>query len=232
MKIGIMQPYFLPYLGYWQLMNAVDRYVIYDDVNYIKGGRINRNAILVNNSAQNINLLLCKASPNRHINEITLLNDEISRNKLLKTFEMAYHKAPFWLDVKPIINEIFEFPNLNLAHFLKNSFEIIGQYLGITTQLILSSSIEKDNELKGEWKVYEICKKLNATEYYNSIGGFELYSKEKFIEQGIKLSFLKMKSIQYRQFNDGFVPNLSIIDVMMFNSKEQIKNLMMEYELL
>lgn len=233
MKIGIMQPYFLPYLGYWQLMNAVDQYVVYDDVNYIKGGRINRNAILVNGAAQNINLLLNQASPNKHINEISLLEDgDRSKTKTLKTLEMAYHKAPYWENVQPILHDIFEYSELNLALFLKHSFEVIGEYLGIKTKLILSSDIEKDNSLKGEYKVYEICKKLSATEYYNSVGGMELYSKDEFAKRNIKLSFPKMNDIQYQQFNNDFVPNLSIVDVMMFNSQERVQELLLEYKLI
>lgn len=233
MKIGVMQPYFLPYLGYWQLMNAVDKYVIYDDVNYITRGRINRNAILVNGTSQNINLMLNKASQNKHINEIFLLDDQgISKKKTLKTLEMAYHKAPYWNDVRPLLNDIFEYPELNLALFLKHSFEVIGDYLGIKTELILSSEIDKDNSLKCENKIYAICGKLSATEYYNSVGGMDLYSKDEFARRNIKLSFPKMKEIKYQQFNNDFVPNLSIVDVMMFNSQEEVQKLLLEYELI
>lgn len=126
MRIGIMQPYFIPYLGYWQLMNVVDQYVIYDDVNFIKGGRINRNKILINNVGQNVNLLLHKASPNKLINEITLIDDEKkSRKKMMRTFEMAYHKAPYWDEIKILLDGILDYSDLNLAYFLKNSLRLL-----------------------------------------------------------------------------------------------------------
>lgn len=233
MRIGIMQPYFIPYLGYWQLMNVVDQYVIYDDVNFIKGGRINRNKILINNVGQNVNLLLHKASPNKLINEITLIDDEKkSRKKMMRTFEMAYHKAPYWDEIKILLDGILDYSDLNLAYFLKNSFEIIGNYLNIQANLLLSSDIPKDMSLKGKYKVYEICKILGATEYYNSIGGFDLYSKEEFKQQNIELKFLKMKDISYKQFENEFVPYLSIIDVLMFNSKQEVQDFLLEYDII
>ena len=137
MKLGIMQPYFFPYLGYWLLMNAVDHYVVYDAVNFIKGGRINRNAILSNGNALNINLILSGASPNKLINEVEVNPDPVSKNKLLKTIEMSYSKAPYFNDVMPMIRDIVLFEESNLAKYLFNSFKVISQYLNINWSLSL-----------------------------------------------------------------------------------------------
>ena len=207
MKLGIMQPYFFPYLGYWQLMNAVDKYVVYDDVNFIKGGRINRNAILLQGQPHNINLILQGASPNKHINQINVNTSPNTKRKLLCTIEQAYKKAPYYNDVMPLLNEIILQGEENLAKYLFNSFLIIGSYLGITTEIVLSSSIDKNNDLKKEEKIYHICDIFKADEYYNSINGRQLYNAEEFNKRGIILNFLVMKNIEYMQFNNDFVPS-------------------------
>lgn len=229
MKLGIMQPYLLPYIGYWQLLNAVDKYVIYDDVNYIKSGWINRNKILINKEAKYFTIKLNGASPNKLINEVEISDDKIYKKKMLKTVEENYKKAPFFNIVFPIIEEIIGNDEKNLAKYLKYSLEKICNYLEIKTELLLSSELEKNNSLKGKDKVIDICKKLKATEYYNAIGGQELYSFEEFKDNGIELKFLKTEEILYEQFNNEFIPNLSILDVMMFNSKEKIKEFLSDY---
>ena len=231
MKIGIMQPYFFPYIGYWQLINAVDKYVIYDDVNYIKGGWINRNRILINDKPSFINLKMNGSSPNKLIKEIQVSNDNRWKSKLLKTIELSYRKAPFFEMSFPIIEEIINHDEVNLSLYLENLIKRIAEYLEINTEFVLSSNIEKDNSLKGQDKVIEICKSLGAKEYYNAIGGVELYSAENFNSYGIELRFLRTEYIEYKQFKNDFSPYLSIIDVMMFNSKEEIMNILDMYSL-
>lgn len=231
MKVGIMQPYFFPYIGYWQLINAVDKYVIYDDVNFIKGGWINRNRILMDGEAKMINLQMRGASPNKLINAVEVSGDIIYNKKLLKTIENCYKKAPYFLNAFPIIENIITQDNKNLAKYLEYSIRQICEYLSISTELMISSTINKNNNLKAQDKVIEICKIIGAEEYYNAIGGQELYSYEDFAYQNIKLRFLKTEEIKYNQFNNEYAPNLSIIDVMMFNSKEQIKKMLNRYEL-
>jgi hypothetical protein len=232
MKLGIMQPYFFPYIGYWQLMNAVDKYVIYDDVNFLKAGWINRNRILVNGEAKMVNLKLNGASSNRLINEVEVSNDKVYNKKLLRTIEENYKKAPYFSNIYSVIEKIINQDEKNLARYLEYSMKQICEYLFIETELIISSSLNKNNALKGQDKVIEICKVLGTDEYYNAIGGQELYSDKDFETQGIKLKFLKTGTVEYKQFNSEFIPNLSIIDVMMFNSKEEIKNYLGMYELL
>lgn len=231
MKLGIMQPYFVPYLGYWQLMNAVDQYVIYDDVNYIKGGWINRNRILSNGSAVYFNLPVVGASPNKLINEVQVNLNEKGMTKCLKTIQGCYLKAPYFEQVYPLIESIMLYKEDNLAKFIKHSFEVICEYLDIDTKFILSSELEKNNELKAQEKVIHICKLLNADEYYNAIGGQELYSFDDFKANDIKLSFVKTNIEEYKQLKNEFIPGLSIIDILMFNSKEECKKQLNDYEL-
>ena len=232
MKLGIMQPYFVPYIGYWQLLNVVDKYVVYDDVNFIKGGWINRNRILVSGKPQYFNLKMSGASSNKLINEVEVADDEVYMKKMLKTLEASYKKAPYFNEVYVLMERILANEQNNIAKFLYDHIREISDYLDINTEIILSSEFEKNTELKAEDKVLDICKRLGADEYYNAAGGMELYSKERFADNGVKLNFLKTDEIKYKQFGDVFCSNLSIIDVMMFNSKEEIKDMLSRYVLL
>ncbi len=233
MKLGIMQPYFYPYLGYWQLLNAVEKYVVYDDVNYIKGGWVNRNRILVNNQPHFINIPLLGASPNKLINEINVNHDERLIKKTLKTIESNYKKAPFFDNVYQIVKESLYYSEQNLAKYLFVVIEKICNYLQIETKLIMSSTIDKNNSLRGQDKVIEICRCLEADQYINAVGGTKLYDFSTFKNNGIRLLFLKSNEIVYRQFDDkSFQPGLSILDVMMFNSVEEIQNMLTKYTLI
>ena len=228
MKLGIMQPYFMPYIGYFQLMKAVDKYVIYNDVNYIKGGWVARNNILINGKKRLFTISLQGVSQNKHFTEIQVLGDF---RKLIKTLEMNYSKAPFFQPTMRIMERIFTYSERRLDLFIKNSFEQILSYLGIKTELILSSDVNKDDFLKGQDKILEICKILQADTYYNAIGGKELYDKKEFEKNGISLYFLNTdENLRYTQFpNMEFVPNLSIIDVLMFNSVEEVNKMLDDY---
>ena len=228
MRLGIMQPYFFPYLGYWQLLANVDKYVVYDDVTYIKGGWINRNNFLINGQKNLLTMQLEKASSYTLIKDIAIKDDFV---KFLKTIEMGYKKAPFFEDIFRLLKGICQCPDKKLGQFLFNSHIKICEYLGIDTELILSSSFEKHTELKGKDKVISICKQLGADEYINAIGGQELYDKKEFAENGIRLNFLHANLREYRQLKNEFVAGLSIIDIMMFNSKEEIKEMLNDFKL-
>lgn len=223
-----MQPYFFPYIGYYQLINAVDKFVIYDDVNFIKGGWINRNRILLNEAPFMLNIPMEGASSFKKINEINIGKN---KEKILLTIQQAYKKAPFYNKVYPLISEIIRHNNDNLALFISNSIIKVSEYFQIKTEIILSSDIEKNKELKAQEKVMSICKVLGATEYCNAIGGQELYSKETFSENGITLNFIKTRPIIYSQYKNQFIPWLSIIDVMMFNSSDDILEMLGKYDL-
>lgn len=232
MKLGIMQPYFLPYLGFWQLINAVDKYIIYDDVNYIKGGWINRNSILVNKKANLFTIPLAGASPNLLINEINISFNEKNKVKLLKTIDASYRKAPYFSDVYPIIKSIIMYDEENLAKYLFNSITLICSYLEIKTELLISSDIVKVDSKRGKDKVIHICELMGATEYYNAIGGKSLYNYEEFEKHDITLKFVETREVQYSQFADEYKPNLSILDVLMMNSKETCKKFLNSYKLI
>ena len=232
MKVCVMQPYLFPYLGYWQMITAVDTFVVFDDVNYINKGWINRNNILVNGQAYLFTLPLDKASQNKLINEIDLGGDPKAREKILRTIQMSYKKAPFYSDVYPLVEKVFLNPQKNLALFLKDQFEAVFDFLDVKTKIILSSEVEKDNSLKGQDKILEICRKLDCDTYINTIAGEELYSYDAFAKQNMKLNFIRMKPVEYSQYKDPFVQNLSFIDVMMFNDKEKIKDLLLQYDLI
>jgi hypothetical protein len=229
MRLAIMQPYFLPYIGYFQLIKAVDKYVIYDDVNFIKGGWINRNKILLNGSAFMINVPMLGASPNKKINEIQVGHN---KQKLLQTIIQAYSKSPYFKNVIPLVSEIINYENENLAQYIANSIIQIAKYLQINTEFILSSEISKNNELKAQDKVISICKILNADTYLNAFGGQELYSKTEFEKNKIVLKFLETNHIEYNQFKNDFIPGLSIIDILMFNSVEEIRLILSNFTLI
>ena len=232
MKIGIMQPYFFPYLGYWQTLNAVDKYVIYDDVNYIKNGWINRNNILLNNQKHLLTIPLDGASPFLLINQIKTTPRENEKEKLLKTIEVAYKKAPYFDVVFPIIHDVIMEKSNLIINALVLQFKSVCKYLDIQTELIISSTMDKDNSLKAQDKVIHICKMLGGTQYINAIGGQELYNFEDFKKNGLELSFLKTEFTPYKQFKNEFIPGLSMIDILMFNSPEQIKQMLNDYTLI
>ena len=228
MTLGIMQPYFMPYIGYWQLMAAVDTYVVYDDVNYIKGGWVSRNNILLNGQKHMFTITLNGASPNKLFNEITIKDDF---KKFSRLIESAYRKAPYYAEVTALLEKIYSYEDKSLGAFMLHSFQVVLDYLEIDTKLVLSSTIEKDNSLRGKDKVKHICNLLDADTYYNAIGGQELYDKNDFKADGIDLHFVKTELSPYPQLNNEFVPGLSMIDVLMFNHPIEVKQLLTNYKL-
>ncbi len=228
MKLAIMQPYLFPYLGYFQLIRAVDAFVVYDDVNYINRGWINRNNILVQGHAQLVTLVTDGASQNKQICEISVGGNPA---KLLKTFQHSYGKAPQFEKVFPLVEDILVHKGNNLARFLDYQLRQICSYLDLSPKWYISSALKKDNQLRGQEKVLAICEELGATHYINMTGGKALYEKEVFSKRGLQLSFLDPRAVEYPQSGNEFVPNLSIIDVMMFNDKAQCAKLLEEYEL-
>lgn len=227
MKLAIMQPYLFPYLGYFQLIRAVDAFVVYDDVNYIKGGWINRNYILAKDDRQLITLPLKGASPNKLINQVEVGGP----HKILRSLRHSYGKAPHFDAVYPIIENVLVQTETNLARFLDYQLRRICDYLGLRPQWHISSALNKNNGLRGQDKVLSICEELGATHYINVPGGKTLYDQQSFVTRGLRLSFIQPRAVSYRQFGTGFVPGLSIIDVMMFNDLAQCAKLLDEYDL-
>lgn len=230
--VGIMQPYFMPYIGYWQLLNCVDTFVIYDNIEFEKNGWIRRNRILVNNEPKMISLPLKKDSDYLDVVQRYLADDfHIQGDKILRQVQSAYRKAPHYDEVMEVLDRIFKYNSKNLFEFIYNSVREVTNYLGIQTKIVVSSNINIDPLLKCQDKVIAICKELGASDYINPIGGKELYSYTQFDNVNIKLHFLKSNLSKYKQWGDEFVPSLSIIDVMMFNSREQIREMLNEYTL-
>jgi hypothetical protein len=233
MKLAIMQPYLFPYFGYFQLINIADKFIIHDDVQYIKGGWINRNKILLNKQAYLFTFSIKKDSAFLNINQRFFTdNFDKERKKFFNIVESTYRKAPFYSNTKKLLECILFTDELNISDMITQSLILICNYLDIGTQFYISSEIDKDNTLKGEERVIGINKCLGSKHYINSIGGETLYSKDVFKENGITLSFIKPKLVEYKQFENQFVPWLSIIDVLMFNSVEKIRELLKEYELI
>jgi hypothetical protein len=233
MKLAIMQPYFMPYIGYFQLINSVDEFVIYDNIQYTKKGWINRNRILVNGKDQLFTLPIKKDSDYLDIVERTISETWVKeRIKLLNVIQSSYVKAPYFKEVNELIKDCLLDNETNLFKFLLNILNKINNYLNISTPIKISSDIKINHSLKSQNKVLSICGEQKASTYINAIGGIELYDKEIFSQQNITLNFIKSKNIEYKQFNNKFIPWLSIIDVMMFNSVEDIKKYLNSYTLI
>lgn len=229
--IGIMQPYFFPYIGYWQLINAVDRFVIYDNIQYTKKGWINRNYYLRNNRKTLFSINLEKASDYLDIRN-RVISSEYKREKMLLHLQSAYKKAPMYSKAYAVIAEMIHFPSCNLFEYIYNSIIQICKYLDIKTEIIVSSSIRINHSLKSEDRVVALCKKLDGTRYINAINGRNLYSASRFANEGILLQFIKARQLEYTQWKEEiFTPCLSIIDLMMFNSKHEIAQMLLEYDL-
>lgn len=231
MKVAIMQPYFLPYIGYFQLINAVDTFVIYDNIQYTKKGWINRNRYLVNGEAADFSLPLKKDSDYLDIRGRRIA-DDFDGKKLLNKLREAYRKAPCFEGVFPLLEGIISHSDPNLFRFIHHSVTEICKALGIHTKVIVSSTLDMDHTLRSQEKVLAICEHLGAKTYINAIGGIDLYSRETFASQGIDLRFLRALPMEYPQLGRAFVPWLSILDVMMFNTPEQIHGMLAHCELI
>lgn len=234
MKIAIMQPYIFPYISYFQLINAVDTFVFYDDVNFIKKGFINKNNLLLNNEKQRFTIPCKAVSQNKKINEIEVDGSSNTLVKLEKSIAINYKKAPFFDTVMPLLKDFFEevLTYKSIAEMAMESTQLVAGYLELSTKFEISSKCYADTvHLKKADRLISISSLAKAKTYINAIGGQELYTKEQFNEQSLELLFLQSNAINYLQFSTKFVPWLSIIDVMMFNDKETIHKFLNSYTL-
>ena len=222
MRLGIMQPYFLPYVGYFQLLNICDQFVVYDDLEYTKKGWISRNRIQSNGEIRLISLNLKRDSDYLPIRD-RVLADNFDRSKLLRSIVEAYRKAPYFDQLNDLLEPVVLFESSNLFSYLENSISQVCQYLQISTKMIRSSEVEIDPLLRGQERVIGICNQLNADQYINPIGGISLYDSEAFLTNGVDLKFISSRLSPYAQGNFDFVPALSIIDQIACCGLEAVK---------
>lgn len=233
MKVAVMQPYFMPYIGYFQMIKSVDTFIFYDDVNFIKQGWINRNRILLNNKDFLFTIPLHNATSFSLIKD-TLLNEKfypIWKVKFLQSIAQNYKKAPHYEVVYSLISTVLNTNCQSISELAIESVKMVSGYLNLNTEFYVASERYQNIQLEREKRLIAICKNENATNYINAVGGKELYSKEVFKANGIELQFIASKPIVYKQFKDDFIPWLSIIDVLMFNSVAEVNELLNKYEL-
>lgn len=226
-----MQPYFLPYIGYFQLIGAVDKFVLYDDVHFINRGFVNRNNLLAGGKAGMFTIPLKEASQNKRIREIQVLPDPAWRKKMLKTVQQSYQKAKMFDTVYPLLTGMLEYEPESIADLCHFSIREISDYLQLTTTIVPSSTVYENVMLKSQERILDICKQEHATVYINPSGGMALYDKGVFAGQGIELCFIETGFGEYTQFKNQFVPALSVLDVLMFNTVAEVKILLQEYRL-
>ena len=218
MKVAIMQPYFYPYLGYYQLISECDAFIFLDDVNFIRKGFVHRNFINLAGERSQINLRLVKASQNKKINELQIAD---STSDFVNRVESCYKKSIHWDDVSEILSEHNVEKASSLSEFLiKININLISRF-GIDVKILKSSDIELDVfGLRGEDRIIELTKAIGGTSYLNLPGGKSLYSAEKFLEHGLGLEFI---TPQLRL--DGEVENShSIIDCVANHGFDHLKN--------
>lgn len=230
MIAAIMQPYFFPYIGYFQLMHAVDVFVLHDDVQYIKSGWINRNRILVNGEPTWFTLPVEGASHASTICHRSYQLDSKTINRLKRRLEASYERAPMFSDVFPFLCDLLDYTESNVAMYNRNLLTLVAKKMGIRCDIRCSSKIDGLATLKAEDKVTALCASVGASTYINPIGGLSLYSASAFNESGIDLHFLRSKPTSYAQFSAPHVPYLSIIDVLMFNSTDRFADMLDQYE--
>lgn len=227
-----MQPYFLPYIGYFQLIAAVDLFVVYDHIKYTKKGWINRNRMLLNGSDAVFSLPLKKDSDSLDVVQRELAAD-FDRARLLNQFRGAYRRASHFDRTFALLERIVLCEERNLFRYIHHSLLCACEHLGIGTEIRISSDVAADHGLAGQQKVLALCRAVGADTYVNPIGGTTIYDKDDFRAQGLALHFLQSKPYEYPQFSAAFVPWLSIIDVLMFNPLERVRELIgSHYELI
>jgi WbqC-like protein family len=233
MKLAIMQPYFLPYIGYFHLMAAVDKFVILDDVNFINRGWINRNRISVNNQSHWLTVPLVKASQNRLINEVDIVGDDGWKAKMLRTVEASYTHAPFAETVLNLFTEVLANAEGRLSTFLFRTLRQVASYVGTNVCIVETSAIYPKGDRKGQHRILDICLREGATTYVNPPGGRELYDSELFGSAGVELLFLdpSLGSLPLR-YSGQEGPVFSVLDLMMLNSQSALKEAIGTFRLL
>ena len=232
LTLGVMQPYLFPYMGYFQLIAAADRFVVYDDVNYIKQGWVNRNRILVNGAPHTFTLPLSGAGSFSPINTIALDPQRygVWCGKFLRTVAQAYVRAPYQRPVQELLERVLHGPHERLVDVLLNGIREVMAHIGLGAELVPTSAVYGNQHLSGQARILDICAREGAGRYLNAIGGRELYGTAAFAERGVALSFLRSRLPEYRHGKHPFVPGLSILDAMMFVPPDELRGMMNAYD--
>jgi hypothetical protein len=233
MRIAIMQPYVFPYLGYFQLLHAADRFLLFDDVNFIKKGWINRNRILLQGEPYTFTIPIQDVSQNRTIKDSMISPDPAWKQKLLANIRHAYLKAPLFNEVYPSIEEMIGKAEGSIAGLAERSIRWAAERLSLTATIQRTSDLAIAPTIKGQERILAICSQLGASMYINPANGAELYDADAFASHGVALRFLRMDAdVQYDQVgSDRHVPALSIIDVLMNCTQEQVLASMARYRI-
>ena len=232
-SVAVMQPYFFPYIGYWHLINSVDEFIVYDDIQYTKKGWINRNRYLTNGRDEVMTIPLKKDSDFLDIRERFVSDDfDRSSTKLLNKISASYRGAGNFEEAYTLFENCIKVDDRNLFDFILNSILQIKEYLGIETKISVSSKVCSSKHLVSAERVKYLCKKAEADCYINAIGGLELYDCSDFKKDGLDLKFIKSKLIQYEQAGNEFIPWLSMLDVIMFNKKDSVIHMLNKYEII
>jgi hypothetical protein len=223
MRLAIMQPYLFPYLGYFQLAASVDRFVIYDDVAFIKNGWINRNRILLGGTPHYLTVPLAGASSSRRIDEVRTQPRERWQGKLLEQLRHAYARAPQYASVSRLVEQVLSDETDSIARLAAKSVIDTCTYLGLETAFVKTSTGYGNDALRSAARVIDICARERASTYVNLPGGRALYDASTFAAANIDLEFVDTVLPAYAQFGAPFVAGLSIIDILMFNRIESAR---------
>ena len=230
--LSIMQPYLFPYIGYFQLMSCVETFVLYDDVAFSNRSWVNGNSLLLNGKAHRFTLPLRRRRQSTQIKDLRLSNSDAWRARFSQTIRHAYSRAPFFEETNSLLLRILQCKSEFLIDLINLSLEEIKIALKLEVKILRSSNLQFDRHLAGQKRILEICRSSNATRYINPISGESLYSTDDFSRCGIDLGFIRSKAPAYKQFGEGFVPNLSIIDVLMFNGHSSRTRLLNQFDLI
>lgn len=234
MILGIMQPYFFPYIGYISLIKHVDKFILLDDVQFIRHGWIERNRILKPMDGwQYFRVPLKYHSRETKIKEILIDNEQNWKKKIIAQLQHYKKSSPFFPEVIGLLDELFDQNYFDITGLNEAALNKVCKYLNIETPINtfskLSLQIEPVNS-PDDWAL-NICKALNADEYWNPPGGKDLFNKSKYDANQIRLYFQQTRLQEYDQKRVKFEPGLSILDVMMFNSPDVINQMLDDYEI-
>lgn len=233
MNVVIMQPYFFPYLGYFNLLHSSDLFILLDDVQFIRRGWINRNRIQLVEAPLSFTVPVAKASRDTPINRTLISPDHFAgfADKFAKQLKAAYGTAPFYKDVATLVEKTLGGPHDTVAQLAERSIREVMDYVGLKRNIRLASALEPEasgKHLKGEERLIHIARAVGASHYNNPPGGRELYSSDAFAAAGIALRFVRPHLPPYDR-PAPFIPGLSILDALMYIPPEEITGMMAQY---